>query len=211
MKYLCIDTETNGLFDFSRPADAEGQPRLAHLCMIYADESLNVERRYDKLIKPDGWVMSEEIGAINGLTTERLEAEGVPLAEVLDEYAAAILAGHVVVAHNAQYDTKVMRGELRRMGRDDLFERTGNICTMRASVGVCRIKKASGNGFKFPKLHEAMAHFKLPVESAHNATNDAEACFTLFRRMRELGIRMEPAVHYAKTRPEREPKFEAIP
>lgn len=34
MNLLVIDTETNGLFDFSKPADAEGQPRLAHLAMI---------------------------------------------------------------------------------------------------------------------------------------------------------------------------------
>jgi hypothetical protein len=33
--YVIIDTEGSGLFDFSKPADAEGQPRLAQLAMIY--------------------------------------------------------------------------------------------------------------------------------------------------------------------------------
>lgn len=37
MKYLIIDTETTGLFDFSKPADGEGQPRLAQICMIEWD------------------------------------------------------------------------------------------------------------------------------------------------------------------------------
>ena len=33
MKYAVIDTETSGLFDFSKPAEAEGQPRLASLAI----------------------------------------------------------------------------------------------------------------------------------------------------------------------------------
>ena len=40
MKYVVIDTETSGLFDFSKPADAEGQPRLASLAMVFLDQDM---------------------------------------------------------------------------------------------------------------------------------------------------------------------------
>ena len=42
--YAVIDTEGSNLFDFSKPADAEGQPRLAELAIIYADSEFNIER-----------------------------------------------------------------------------------------------------------------------------------------------------------------------
>ena len=54
-RYVVIDVETSCLFDFSKPADAEGQPRLAHMALIYLDSEFNVERDYDVLIRPDGW------------------------------------------------------------------------------------------------------------------------------------------------------------
>jgi hypothetical protein len=37
MNYLALDTEGSGLFDFTKPADAPGQPRLAAIGMILAD------------------------------------------------------------------------------------------------------------------------------------------------------------------------------
>lgn len=142
MKYAVIDTESSGLFDFSKPADA--------------------------------------IGA----------------------YAEAVDDGAVVVAFNAQYDTKIMRGEMRRAGVDDRFERTPNICAMRALVDICQIPKKTGRGFKFPKLSEACAYFEIVNNAEHSAAGDADACVALLRKLRELGRLPVPAVYYAKAAPE---------
>ncbi len=191
MKYVIIDTEGNGLFDFKRPADAEGQPRLASLAMIFLGdyrEMFPVERVQTFLIKPDGWVMSEGAEAVNGLSTDHLTAHGVPVRDALVAWTAAIEAGYVAVAYNAQHDLKQIRAELRRAGMPDLFERTPNICAMRALTGVCKIPKATGKGYKFPKLAEAMAHFKLPQSGAHTAAGDAHSCLMLFRKAMELGM-----------------------
>lgn len=200
MKYLVIDTETTGLPDNKKPADAEGQPRIAHFGMIFLDESLAVEREESFIIKPDGWVMPKHVEAINGLSTAYLTAHGRPIAMALDAYAMAVDAGYVVVAHNAQFDCKLVRGELRRAGRDDMFDRTPNICTMRALTGVCKIPNARGNGFKSPRLAEAVAHFKLPSRTgaAHSAMDDARDTMLLLRKMIEIGVCPEPAVHRAK-------------
>lgn len=203
MKYAVIDTETSGLFDFSKPADADGQPRLASLAMVFLDEELAETGRVHILVKPDGWEMSEAVSAINGLTTEILNEQGFPVADAIKAYADVIDEGHVIVAFNAQYDTKIMRGEMRRAGVDDRFERTPNICAMRALVDVCQVPKKTGKGFKFPKLSEACAHFEIINEGEHSAAGDADACVALLRKLHELKRLPEPAVYYAKVAPER--------
>lgn len=174
MKYAIIDTETSGLFDFSKPADADGQPRLAHLAMILVKDEPTVEHLLEFYVKPDGWEIGAEVSALNGLTTEKLLQIGKPLSEAVEAYAKIIDDGYVIVAFNAQYDTKVMRGEMRRLNVDDRFERTRNICVMRALINICQIPKKKGGGYKFPKLGV---------------------------KLQELGALPEPAVHYAKNPP----------
>jgi DNA polymerase III epsilon subunit-like protein len=201
MKYAVIDTETSGLFDFSKPADAEGQPRLAHLSMILLEEDES-EHFVDFLVKPDGWEIGEEAAAINGLTMEHLNEHGVPVADVLARYVEAIDAGYIMIAFNAQFDLKMMRGELRRAGIDDRFEVTPNICIMRASTDVVCVPKKAGKGYKFPKLSEACTFFEITNEGEHTADGDARAALQIFRKLRELGKLPEPNVFFAKTAPE---------
>jgi DNA polymerase III epsilon subunit-like protein len=213
-RILVIDTETSGLFDFSKPADAPGQPRMASLAMIDArrnphpepgavgEAEWQIEGETRWLIQPDGWTMNPEAAAINGLTQEILIEQGVIVRLALDVYSAAVAAGVVVVAFNAQYDTKILRAELRRAGMPDLFEATPNICVMRASIGACAIPKARGGGYKFPRLAEA---YKIlcgkELDTAHRETVDARAAFDIFCELDRRGLLPEPEVHYAKNRP----------
>jgi hypothetical protein len=77
----------------------------------------------------------------------------------------------------APRDLKIMRGELRRAGRDDLFAKTRNICTMRA------FSKAFNA--RWTKLADALDHFGLELNGAH-----------------DLGACPEPAVYGSKRREE---------
>lgn len=202
-KYMLIDTETSGLFDFSKPADAEGQPRLAELAMILVHPEAEERAEHHFLVKPEGWELSPAMEAINGLTHERLMEQGVSVSLALDAYIGLVDGGYIVVAHNAQYDTKIMRGELRRAGIDDRFERTPNICTMRSLIDVCKIPKKSGSGFKFPKFSEAYKHFfDKEIEGQHTALGDCRALSEIFTIMLAQNLLAEPAVHFAKNRPE---------
>jgi DNA polymerase III epsilon subunit-like protein len=204
-RYIVMDVETSGLADFSKPADAEGQPRLAHLALIYLDSEFNVERDYDVLIKPDGWTLEAGAAAVNGLTCERLLADGIPVVDALLEYTKAVETGRVVVAFNAVFDTKVMRGELRRAGMDDMFMKTRNICVMRAMTDVCQIPYANDRaGFKFPKLAEALAHIGSMsfTEDAHTAMADARGALEIMRWLAKNQMLSEPGIHLAKKRPD---------
>lgn len=199
-RYLIIDTETSGLPDFAKPAEAEGQPRLCSIALILADERGEEigHGAEHYLIKPDGWEISPEITAINGLTTERCEAEGVPITTVLARYTDLIERGHVVIAYNSQFDTKIMRGELRRAGMPDLFEQTPNVCAMRACKQL-NIEKAGEKKSGFPKLTDTYRHFfKAEVPDNHTALGDARACLMIWRELIKMGAAPAPEVHYAK-------------
>lgn len=195
--YILLDTESSGLFDFKRPADAEGQPRLAELALIFLDENLIAEKEYQAFIRPDGWEMQPEATAINGLSTEFLQRHGVPVQAALAVYTQAVLTGYAVVAHNAQFDCKTMRAELRRAGMDDLFEATNNVCTMRGAMPF-KIKKLNGKG-GFPGLLDVAAHFNVtPPDKAHGAIDDVRCLERVFRAMVAAGFEPKPSVHYAK-------------
>lgn len=196
--YAILDTETTSLFDFKKPADAEGQPRLAEMALILVDADLIVEAQHQIYIKPDGWEMSLDAGKINGLTTEFLMKKGVPVAEALNLYSHIVNQGRIIVAHNAQFDLKIMRGALRRAGMPDLFENTKNICTMRGLMGHV-VKQDGKKGF--PKLSDACAHFGIVLQGQHTAMGDALATLQLLKQMVALNIMPEAAVHYAKEQP----------
>lgn len=186
--YLILDCETSSLFRYDLPADAEGQPRLAQIGMIFVRPDLTIEAEHEFLIKPDGWEMSEEAAAITGLTTERLLADGVDIRPALDLYAAGLDAGRVVVGHNCSFDAKMLRAELRRSGMDDRYIRTRTICTMQAFYGKkspVKIPKANGKGGA-PMLTDCCSFFGIDLPKAHSALDDARGAHGLLLKLREL-------------------------
>lgn len=195
LMYCIFDTETSGLFDFAKPADAPGQPRLASIAMLAADEHLNLIAATFVMVRPEGWTMPAEAQRINGLSQHLLETNGVPVGEVLWRYAQEIERGAVMVAHNAQYDAKIMRGEMRRAGMPDLYTATPTICTMKALEPVLRIPKATGRGWKWPKLAEAVRQcLGRDHANAHGALPDALACLDLLRWMKREGCMPNPSL-----------------
>ena len=213
--YVVFDTETTGIFQFRDketgepvPADHPSQPRLASAAFIVCDQLGREIYREKRYVQPDGWSMPQgydennkpRAGEINGLTDEFLMENGVSIAEVLDMWESYIRAGLIAVAHNSQFDSKMMRAELRRAGRDDMFEDTPQTCTMRG----CKPYKDAGMPIKngqFVKLEAACEFFGILLVNAHDAMADAEACRAIMERLIADGNLIEPKVHYAKTAP----------
>lgn len=202
-KYLVIDTETTGLFDFSIPADGFGQPRMASAALIYMDRPDHIEAVASHCIRPEGWTVAEytersrakgEKAAVdvNGLTDEVLNANGIPVGQVLDLYADAVADGYVVAAFNAQFDTKVFRAEFRRAGRDDLFDQTPNVCMMKAMTPIMG---------KRPNLARACEYIGHVNEAPHGALHDAQAAAAILTYLDSVGRLPEAKVHYAKNKP----------
>ncbi len=200
--HMVFDTETTGLFNFKLPADDPSQPRLASAAFLICDEAGEEIDAHKFYVRLEGWGMPAEAGAINGLTTEFLCEKGIPVCEVLDFYQEHIEAGRIVSAYNAQFDLKMMRSEFRRAGRDDLFERTPNLCLMRnldpyGADGLC-INRG------FVKLSVACEFFGIVNEDAHDALSDARAARGILARLIRDGRLPEAKVHFAKNPPVRD-------
>lgn len=212
--YLVFDTETTGLPPRAEkgappiPADDPRQPRLASFAAIIADELGKEIERKKFYVRPAGWTMAEfdaraiadglkPASEVNGLTDAILNDNGVPVSEVLRRYSEAIDAGLIVVAHNAVFDTKIMRGELRRAGLPDLFEETRNICTMKALKPYIAEGLYSG-GFGRVSLANACEFFGIVNAEAHDAMGDADAARAILEILIRDGRCPAPGITLSK-------------
>lgn len=196
MKILAFDTETTGLFDYSKRADEPGQPRMAQIAMTLLDvaddwQSHTTIDTKSFLVKPDGWTMpagmAETLG--HGLTHEHLMEHGQPVADALQHYAGLHAGADLIAGFNVDYDLKVMRAELRLAGLPDMYGERPIFCIMRSATNICKIPKANGRGVKFPKLIEAVKSLlNEELAEAHNATVDLAATVRLLFALRSRGV-----------------------
>lgn len=96
LKDICFfDCETTGVpaKGLKWDADFNQFPHVVQLAWAFGDK----ERSF--IIKPDNYEIPPETTAIHGITTERAIAEGVPFAEVIDEFLTDAAAAPLVCAH----------------------------------------------------------------------------------------------------------------
>lgn len=188
--YLFFDTETNGKAkNFNAPpTDTDNWPRITQFAWQLYDSNQQLVNERMSLIKPDGWTIPKEKFFIdNNMSTERCEQYGVPLKGILEEFILDFAKAEYMVAHNISFDVNVVAAEFIRLG----LRPKGNVikvCTMKESVGHCKIKQARG-GYKWPTLTELHTNlFGKPFEGAHDALDDVKACANSFFKLKQLGV-----------------------
>lgn len=183
---LIFDTETTGLPDFKAPSEAPHQPHIVQLAALLVDPvSRATIASMDVIVRPDGWAIPDDVAAVHGISTERAAAlgvsESIALGLFLDMWGAASLR----VAHNEQFDARIIRIAQHRFDCGDLDAwKAGKAeCTARLATPLCQIPptekmvRAGFNKFKTPNLGEAYRHFTgRELENAHSAMADVLAC-----------------------------------
>ena len=140
---LYFDTETSGL----RPG------QICQLSYIMQDgDNLSARNIFFS-------VDYVECGAyaVHGFSKQRLDilSNGKKFKDFIDVIENDFKRADVVVAHNLSFDAMFMRAEFERLNR--VFKANGEFCSMKISTPLCKIKKASGCGYKYPKLNELCA------------------------------------------------------
>lgn len=193
--HLLWDTETTG-----RPVDYRDHthpdtPRLVELAAVLChDDSTIVEELY-AIVKPDGWVISEEVSKIHGITQEHAEQVGEPAWRVLWKFDRMAARAHFMGAHNHSFDRLIMKGEHHRLGVPHKFRHARRMCTMNAGTGICRLPKPSGKGLKWPTLQELHTHlFGEAFEGAHGAHADMMAMMRCYFHMHHNNLFPPPKV-----------------
>jgi DNA polymerase III epsilon subunit-like protein len=187
--YLFFDTETTGLpGKWNAPlTDLDNWPRLVQIGWMQYDNEGNKVLEQDYIIKPEGFSIPYDASRVHGISTERAKREGVLLKDVLEEFSGLIDGASLLVAHNMDFDEKILGAEFLREGIGNSLFQTDKICTMKASTGYCGLP--GKYGYKWPKLAEL--HFKLfnsEFEEAHNAAVDIAACAKCFWELKRIGI-----------------------
>ena len=188
--YLFFDTETTGLpRNFKAPvSDLFNWPRLVQLAYLYYDKEGNLISSRDYIIKPDGFIIPRDASRIHGITTEVAAAKGRSLQYVLNDFHQLISDAKCLVAHNMNFDEKIIGAEFLRNGMENPFPSKNKICTMQSTVDFCAIP--GYYGYKWPRLSEL--HYKLfktNFDEAHNAAVDitmTAKCFWELQRRGEL-------------------------
>ena len=119
LKDICFfDCETTGVpaKGLKWYADFNQFPHVVQLAWAFGDK----ERSF--IIKPDNYEIPPETTAIHGITTERAIAEGVPFAEVIDEFLADAAAAPLVCAHNIYFDTSMLKANILRYCGKEFYD-----------------------------------------------------------------------------------------
>ncbi len=189
--YLFFDTETTGIpRNHDAPAsDTANWPRLVQIAWSLTDEKGNELRSQASIIRPNGFEIPASATRVHGITTATAQRLGVEIKRVLTAFSKDLAAAEVLVAHNAQFDERVVGAEFYRSGRkSNPLSGKKLYCTMRSSTAFCRIP-GGPRGFKWPKLQELhRALFGVEFESAHDAVADVRACVRCFFELRRRGV-----------------------
>ena len=187
--YLFFDTETTGLSkNWKAPVSAiDNWPRLVQIAWIVCDEEGAVLEEKDFIIKPENFTIPAEASNVHRITTERASAEGKDLEQVLILFSDQVHKADCIVAHNINFDEKIVGAEFIRKNISSTFYEKPHICTMQKSTDYCKIP--GPYGYKWPKLSELhVALFGKDFEEAHDASADIQATKNCFWKMKELGL-----------------------
>ena len=190
-KYLFFDTETTGLpGDYNAPTScSENWPRLVQLSWIVTDENLDVLAKHDFIIRPEGFVIPDDVICIHGITNEVALEKGVPLRDVANAFLEDFNSVDAIVGHNVEFDKKIMGAELIRLGGNDVMNNKDNLCTMTSSRNYCKLPGKVEGEYKRPRLQELHKFlFGYEFEDAHNSMCDISATLKCFRALREKGV-----------------------
>ncbi len=174
---LGYDTETTGLPVWKEPSGSENQPHLVQLGAVLVDSvTKKVVQSMDVIIKPDGWVIPDEVAAIHGITTEKALAVGIPEKLALEMFLA--MRGDAErVAFNKTFDQRIIRIAAKRYldeaAQDKWAVKEDHHCAMRMA--------RADIGGKQPKLVDAYRHYTgKELVDAHSAMADTKACMDVY-------------------------------
>lgn len=193
---LFFDTETTGL----RPGNI---CQLSYIITIGED------------IKPHNYFFKVdyiEPGAerIHGLSVRRLAAlsNNKTFKDSFNGIREDFDTAELLIGHNISFDLNFIKSEFSRCGHD--YSYNESLCTMRYFTDICKIPKANGYGYKFPKLEELTIFFGISNKDIiskteeifksksgyHDARFDAVATYLCYMKAFEKGLIKTKKVAY---------------
>ncbi|MCA1752279.1 MAG: DNA polymerase III subunit alpha [Flavobacteriales bacterium] len=189
--FIIFDTETTGFpKDYNAPiTDSDNWPRMVQLAWQLHGADGQLISAQSHIVIPDGYTIPYNTVKVHGITTERAQADGIPLAEVLALFEADRARAKYAVGHNVEFDINVLGAENHRLGQPYPVAEMVKLDTKEISTDFCAIPGGRGGRFKWPTLTEL--HTKLFGEGfgdAHDAAYDVDATARCFFGLLTQGV-----------------------
>ncbi|HLC19629.1 MAG TPA: 3'-5' exonuclease [Candidatus Nanoarchaeia archaeon] len=190
--YLFFDTETTGLPKRKNAplSDLNNWPRLVQIAWLQYDNSGKEVVKQSYIIKPENFEIPLDAIKIHGITTEKANTFGIPLKQALSEFSILLGNSSLLVAHNVDFDEKVVGSELMRTKITTNLSSITKVCTQKTTTDFCKLPNLYGHyGYKWPSLMEL--HKKLfndSFDKAHDALGDVSACAKCFFELKKRNI-----------------------
>ena len=194
MQYIAFDFETSGLPVGRRPLTSEtvGQYDTCRAVSLSAARFSNRGRlidTFDTIIQPLDFEISQGSINVHGITREHAMRDGRPFTEVFIDFMKFIgPRSRILIAHNAQFDTSVLKSEMIRNNIDlKLIEDINFRCTL--EMYKERFLKPIKLGVLYKEL------FGVDFDNAHNSLADCIACGRVYpyllgheRTLKPIGV-----------------------
>jgi DNA polymerase III subunit epsilon len=192
---ICFaDTETTGFPRWDRHGDFPGQPYMVSIAALLCTDDGQEVYEMHRLVKPEAWIVPTNATEVHGITTERCRAEGLPLFEVMAEFAKLHEQAEPLTCYGIGFDRKILSGAYRRARLPDLTKTRPDWCAQSTATKFCHMPAtdkmiaAGQKGRAKPaKLGEAYRIiFGEELIGAHDALADVRALKRIVFRIREL-------------------------
>ena len=194
MQYIAFDFETSGLPKGRKPVtrDTLSQYDTCRAVSLSAARFSSKGRlvdTFDAMILPTDFSISPGSVAIHGITEEMAKSQGRPFLQVFTDFLTFVgPRTKTMVAHNAKFDTSVLRSEMLRHNIDiSLIEDLNFRCTL--ELYRERFLKPIRLGVLYEEI------FGEQFENAHNSLADCIACGRVYpyvigqtRELKPIGV-----------------------
>lgn len=202
---LVFDTETSGLWPRDSNMAIEEYPYIVQMSFIlYDNEKNKILRSYNSYIKQTENIdFNSPAFKITKITKEMCD-NGVHITEALQEFYLCYMISGNIVAHNIEFDKKMIQLEILRHyntlckqieGPHILFNEAFNdvfniktCCTMYMGKNITNIMMTGKDGHQWkknPKLSELYEKlFNKKAENLHDSMVDTKICLQCFIKIR---------------------------
>ena len=187
MCYLAWDTETTGLPMSRQDATPENthlfdQCRIVSLAFVMYSTKGRELSSYHAVVYPDTFQVTAT--EIHGITHDHALMYGKKFEEVYDDLIKA-MKGHILVAHNSNFDENALFSECYRRGL--------SVEPFKAMKFVCTLDLVKLRYLKPKKLEVIYKELiGKDLDNAHNALADARACGEVYPLLRDMERTLKP-------------------
>lgn len=208
---MVFDVETTGLLpkqpkngqNLGLVSPIDSYPYIIQLSFVLYDLfEQRIVKSYDSYVNiPEFVEIPTVVSQLTGITKEICSEKGKNIVTVIDEFYDAYMYAETIIAHNMDFDEKMIQIELQRNRSvflekapycftifSKIYEKLKGVdryCTMKQGTDVCAIVVGDRVSKKWPKLSEL--HKKLFDEvpdGLHNSMVDVSACLRCYLKMR---------------------------